>query len=450
MTERQIIHLNNRLGFGISEKALDQFSFQEFIKQLHTSQAYQEEMTFGDLEDLNLRSFRMGNREEILKSTREYMSKMRSAWMGQMIHSPYPALEKINLFWHHHFACEIKNPVFARAYSNMIRKNSLGNFRDLLKGVSQSAAMIAYLNLRQNKKGSPNEDFARELCELFTLGFNTDYTEDDVKEIARAFTGWSHNFDGSFRLRRRLHDKGSKSIFGQQGNYDGNEVIDLILEKRSCATFIARNVYEYFVSANHIESHIEELGEVLYNSDYDLRKMFIHLVEASWFYNEEHIMSRIKSPIEFLVSMGRQFNLNHEDERAWSYLQKALDQTLYRPPNVAGWKVNRQWINSNSLTLRLRLPSVLLADGFIEMNLRPELDEMIKAKVKGNKGFKLLKSFNSDWDLFFQNNPGGNYKLTLLNNSISPQASKALAKLGSQGDQEKVIQLMSLPEYQLS
>lgn len=450
MEARHIIHLNNRLGFGISEKELDQFNDKDFKLNLHPSQVYQEKMTFGDLEDLNLRSFRKGNREEILKSTREYMSKMRSAWMGQMIRSPYPALEKINLFWHHHFACEIKNPVFARAYSNMIRKNGLVNFRDLLKGVSQSAAMIAYLNLRQNKKGSPNEDFARELCELFTLGFNTDYTEEDVKEIARAFTGWSHDFDGSFRLRRRLHDNGSKTIFGQQGNYDGNDVIDLILEKKSCALFIARNVYEYFVNAQYNEAHIQELGQVLYDSDYDLRTMFIHLAEAQWFYNEENIMSRIKSPIELLVGMGRQFNLEHEDERAWSFLQKALDQILYRPPNVAGWRVNRQWINSNSLTLRLRLPSVLLADGFIEMNLRPELDEMIKAKVKDNKGFQLLKSFEADWDLFFSNNPGGNYKHTLLNDRISPQASKALASLGSQGKKEKVIQLMSLPEYQLS
>jgi hypothetical protein len=178
--------------------------------------------------------------------------------------------------------------------------------------------------------------------------------------------------------------------------------------------------------------------------------MFTHIITAKWFYDDKNIMVKIKSPIELLVGLSRQFKIESEDHRPWIFYQRAMDQTLYRPPNVAGWKVNQDWINSNSLALRLRLSSIILADGYIDLDLKPELDEMAIKKRKDSKGVQALKNFSVDWDYFFANNPNGTYKSIFFNDKISNQALKTLAKEKSKNLQEKVIQFLSLPEYQLS
>jgi uncharacterized protein (DUF1800 family) len=380
--------------------------------------------------------------------SREGLKNLNVRWIRKMIKSTTPALEKINLFWHHHFACEINNPVFARSFSNTIRTHSLGNFRDLLLGIAQSAAMIAYLNLRQNKKQSPNEDFARELCELFCLGIDQEYSEKDIKEIARAFTGWGHDQKGDFLFRKRLHDFGPKIIFGKKGDHNGEDVIDLILEKRTCAVFIAQNVFEYFVNPVTNTDHINELADVLYNAGYELKPMFEHLVESDWFYAEQNIMCKIKSPLELIIGLSRPFQLDTNQDEAWIIYQKVMNQILYRPPNVAGWKVDREWINSNSMALRLRLPSIILSDGYIDLDLKPALDE-VSMNNKPQKGLNLLKSFSPDWAYFFRENNVDQLTELFFNSTLSPQAKKTIHKNQADSNEEKVIQMLSLPEYQL-
>jgi uncharacterized protein (DUF1800 family) len=452
MENYQIIHLAQRFGFGVSSRELATFKSHGSVKGLLSQPLSLVKKI--DLSSLpfSREEIRKGNSEQrrkIAEWSRKEMGNLNVSWVKSMIKSDNPLMEKINLFWHHHFACEIKNPVFAIHFSNHIRSHSVGNFRELLIGIAKSPAIIAYLNTRQNKKQSPNEDFARELCELFTLGVDRGYDENDVKEIARSFTGWSHNFKGEYMFRKRLHDFGEKNIFGRKGNFSGEEVIDLILEKRECATFIAGNVFEYFVNASPDQNSIQELADILYDSDYDLKKMFQHLIAAPWFYEDQHIMAKVKSPLEFLVGLGRLFQLESDNELSYMVYQRIFNQNLYRPPNVAGWKVDKEWIDSNSLSLRLRIPSVVLAQEKIDLPLRPELDESPMMEKRKQEGLKAIQNFKADWQYFNKNNEEEDLLENLFNNRLSSIAVNTIEKIRNRPFKQKVIQLFSIPEYQL-
>ena len=174
----------------------------------------------------------------------------------------------MTLFWTNHFVCQNNQIQFIQQYHNTVRANALGNLGDFTKAVAKEPAMLAYLNNKQNKKGSPNENFARELMELFTLGQNQ-YTEKDIKEAARAFTGYNNDYKGNFVFRKRQHDHEPKTFFGKTGNFTGDDIIDIILEKKECATFICKKIYAYFVNDKINEQHINEMISVFYK-DYNI------------------------------------------------------------------------------------------------------------------------------------------------------------------------------------
>src|SRR5690242_935193 len=186
-----------------------------------------------------------------------------------MINSEAQLREKMSLFWHGHFACRILNIFFQQQLINAIRQNAFSDFGTLLRNVSKSPAMLSFLNNQQNKKQHPNENFAREVMELFTIG-RGNYTETDVKEAARAFTGWGTNPQGEFIFRRAVHDDGTKSFMRRTGNFDGDEVLNIILERRETASFITSKIYRYFVNEEPDEKHISWLASRFYESRYDI------------------------------------------------------------------------------------------------------------------------------------------------------------------------------------
>jgi uncharacterized protein (DUF1800 family) len=198
------------------------------------------------------------------------VATINAEWLSRMANPQESALlERMCLFWHGHFACDIKSGGLAASYLNTIRKHALGRFGDLAKGIAREPAMIRYLNNQQNRKQSPNENFARELLELFTIG-RGNYTEQDIKEAARAFTGWSSNFDGTFRFRRFAHDYGSKTFMNRTGKWDGDDIIDIILEQRATAEFLAAKMYRYFVNPGDDPQHIAQIANHLYDSGYHI------------------------------------------------------------------------------------------------------------------------------------------------------------------------------------
>lgn len=379
-------------------------------------------------------------KREIRKERRQQTKTLNYLWFKRMMQKDKGLQEKMTLFWHGHFACRtIDNPYLTLEMNNLLRENALGNFKNLLFAVSKSASMIGYLHLKQNKKGKANEDFARELCELFTLGRDIDYTEKDVSEIARAFTGWRTDEYGKHLINERLHDSGEKTIFGKTGNFGGEDVLNMILENKHTADFIATKIYRFFVCEAVNQNHVQELSKVFFESNYNISTLMKHLFLADWFYESKGQL--IKGPIEFLVGLGKLFDLKFPHQKAIQGIQHYLGQVLFDPPNVAGWAGGRQWIDASRFALRIRLASLILNRGYVMDELSPELDAMIAKKQK-KKDFKFYEAVN--WDSFWKKNQDANIFELLIRNE-----NNELKENHNEPDIKTVIHLLSTPDFQL-
>ena len=392
-----IQHLFWRAGFGLSHqqwevrqnwsipKAVD-FLFQEARNsriQLATTpfdNALQKRVK--ELSKREIAVLRKEQRRLVHQQNIDWLLAMRQGGESDL-------LQKMTLFWHGHFACTSKVGSLANNQLLTLKKHALGNFKDLVIAVAKDPAMIRFLNNQQNRKNSPNENFARELMELFTIG-RGHYTEQDVKEAARAFTGWSSNLKGEFVFRARQHDYGTKTFMGQRGDFDGKDIIDIILAKPATATFICRKIYRYFINPKVEEQRVQELANIFYKSDYDIAHLMRTIFQSDWFYAPENQLVKIKSPTEFLAGMIRQIDLQVNNKVALFGIQKALGQTLFNPPNVAGWKGGKSWIDNATLMLRLNLPQVIF--NAAEINVKEKDD--LEGKGRGKRLRKLDASVN--------------------------------------------------------
>jgi uncharacterized protein (DUF1800 family) len=362
MTLQEIVHLYNRVGFGIS--SIEANNLQSKSRTQIVSQLFEASQSATPLEiDLSelrasLKGLNLKDRKKIrslIKDSVKKVHKLNIAWLYKLGNTEQLLSEKMTLFWANHFVCHDKNIIHFQQYQNTLRTHALGNFKDFVIAISKEAAMIKYLNAKQNRKQQPNENFARELMELFTLG-RDQYSEKDIKEAARAFTGWSHDLMGNFRLRKRQHDYEEKTFLGKTGNFTGEDIIDIILQQKQCAQFICEKVYRYFVNDQLDTSRVSEMTDIFYK-DYNIENLMRFVLTSDWFYDKKNIGTKIKSPVEFLIGMHRVVPMQFEKERELVYLQKLLGQHLLFPPNVAGWKGGKNWINPNTMMLRLRFPS---------------------------------------------------------------------------------------------
>jgi uncharacterized protein (DUF1800 family) len=404
------------------------------------------------------------------KQSREDLKNLSLAWLNQMVNTPAQLREKMALFWHGHFACRNNNVYFQQKLLGAIRTNALGNFGDLLRAVSKSAAMLAFLNNQQNRKQHPNENFAREVMELFTLG-RGNYTEQDIREAARAFTGWGYNLDGEFVFRPRLHDDGKKTVFGKSGRFDGDDVLNLLLEKKETALFITRKVYRYFVNEEEDASHVHWLADRFYQSHYAIDALMRDIFTSDWFYDEKNIGTRIKSPVELLVGIRRTLPMQLDNEAVQLLLQRVLGQLLFYPPNVAGWPGGKNWIDSSTLMVRLRIPQLIKDDDSIYITPKTDDDQQMGMKenfdrfrVTQNRrtkqeGFQI--SARVDWAAYArQLDELARPQLftglahALLSTPAGSVTETTLAGMISRASREEYIKtvtiaLMSTPEYQL-
>lgn len=446
-------HLLLRAGFGanLSQiKNLDQVSLTEIWKKLATNDPLipiQLKEAGPDFDYQQLSKMDAEMKKEIQKKNRRSNLEINLKFLNQMVHSEDQLREKMAFFWHGHFATRVVNSRFNLQLLNTIREKSLGNFGDLLKAVSQSPAMLQFLNNQQNKKGHPNENFAREVMELFTLG-RGNYTEKDVQEGARAFTGWSFLPDGSFFERPRQHDFGPKTFLGKTGNFDGNDALNIILEQKGTAKFIVTKIYKFFVNEKINPGIIEHLSDQFYDSKYDIKKLMTEIFTSKWFYNEENIGAKIKSPIELMAGIMRTLPMELEKPENLIVYQKLLGQMLLYPPNVAGWPSGNSWIDSSTLMLRLQIPQIW--SGLRPLELEAKTDDDVEMGLKNNqmrnKGFK-NPNIIIDWNLVestFKNKSISDYLLQTKssNEKIIDQFSDSSLKL-------KIINVMSTPEFQL-
>lgn len=276
-----------------------------------------------DLDAAGKRKVREKNRDDI--------KNLNLYWLNEMVGTDAQLREKMAFFWHGHFASRNINIFFQQQLLQVIRRHALGSFRDLLHEVSKSAAMLNFLNAQQNKKDHPNENFAREVMELFTMG-RGHYTEQDVKEAARAFTGWGANIKGDFVFRRFQHDAGIKNVLGRSGAFEGEDVLDILLDQKQTARFITQKIYRFFVNENVDTEKTEWLADRFYKNDYDLSRLMEDIFTSDWFYDEKNIGTRIKSPIELIAGMQRMLPMHLENEEALLLVQRVLGQLLFYPP----------------------------------------------------------------------------------------------------------------------
>ncbi|MET1055678.1 MAG: DUF1800 domain-containing protein [Pedobacter sp.] len=465
-----IKHLYNRAGFGISYPDLHQLSKKRRSKVVDT--LFEPRQPAADLSVLSKEDFlaqqallatlgakkeqtpeEKQQREDITKARNEKSRELNINWIQQMMATQRPFLEKMTLFWHGHFACRANQPFYAQQLNNIQRTNALGSFKTLLMEVSKSPAMLDYLNNQQNRKGKPNENFSRELMELFTLG-RGQYTETDIKEAARAFTGWTYNKNGEYEFNPRVHDEKQKTFFGQTGMYDGEAIIDLILAKPETATFICRKLYIFFVNDTPDENHVKELAGYFYAQQYDIAAVMKKMFNADWFYAKENTGNKIKSPVEFLVNMSREFYVSYNKPQVLIQLQTSLGQYLFNPPNVAGWAGGKNWIDSSSLMLRMKIPSLVLNDGILDFNGKadPEDEAVIalnrRAKPKPAKSYVNAKA---DWDKFLADLPKDMKQAELATFLLQPAIGQKISNLVDQNVNLKntAIAVTSMPEYQL-
>lgn len=393
------------------------------------------------------------------KQSVEDIKNLNLTWLNEMINSEAQMREKMSLFWHGHFACRVINIFFQQQLLNIIRENALENFGDLLREVSKSPAMLSFLNNQQNKKQHPNENFAREVMELFTMG-RGNYTEEDVKESARAFTGWGYNLRGEFMERPFLHDNGNKTFLGKTGNFNGDDIVDILLQQKQTAKFITQKIYRYFVNDTPDFEKIESLANSFYQSNYDIKKLLTEIYTSNWFYDDANIGSHIKSPVELLAGIRRLIPMELDKPEVQLLFQRALGQILFYPPNVAGWPGGKNWIDSSALMLRMRIPQILTAaDDFV---IKPKDDDDTMMGMEGVDKKAKARQINSsvDWIAItkvFDKIPRDNLMQNISDivlqtkNKINKDILDKYVDKDSRDAYIKttMVELMSTPEYQL-
>jgi uncharacterized protein (DUF1800 family) len=285
-------------------------------------------------------------------------------WVYCMWHTPHPLREKLTLFWHDHFATsddKVQSPPLMFRQNSLLRRHSLGKFGPFLQAISKDPAMLVWLDSNRNVKGKPNENYAREVMELFSLGVGN-YTEKDIREAARAFTGW-HTERGDFTFVAAAHDGGVKTVLGQTGAWDGGDVVRIVLQQQAAACFLVRKLYRFLISeaADPPAALLEPLCESFRKSDYDIAALVRTMLASRIFYSAHAFRQRVKGPVEYVLGAVRAVYLRlGEGDRDFRPLPTqalavriaAMGQRLFAPPNVKGWPGGRAWLNTSTMLER--------------------------------------------------------------------------------------------------
>lgn len=383
-------HLLNRAGFGVPEErvaALAAMTPKEavaslidipgrtgpepapgFVVPVEEAFGYRRELR--GLPDEERRK----KQQEHQRREREAVQELTAWWVERMSVSEHPLEEKMTLFWQGHFATsaqKIKASSSVYHYNDTLRRHALGDIKALAIAVGQSPAMLVYLDNARSTKAKPNENWARELMELFTMGQGA-YTERDIKESARAFTGWAFNQNG-FIYRENQHDFGEKTFLGQSGPFDGWDVIDIIFEQPATSRFLSRKLLTYFVQEDPAETLVEAFAESLRANGYVLKPSLAALFESEAFYSEAAMGGLIKSPAHFVTQLAHDLQLDPLPVSHMTRAMAGLGQNPFMPPNVKGWDGGRAWINANTLLTRYNLP-VQLASAAAERGTRKTMN----------------------------------------------------------------------------
>lgn len=294
------------------------------------------------------------------RAERESVQRLKGWWIQRMRVTPRPLEEKMALLWHGHFATsaqKVKPSQHNYEMYEVFRTHGTGSFKTLVTEVGQSRCMLRYLDNDRSTKKKPNENWARELMELFTLG-QGQYTEDDIKESARSFTGWST--DGrEFRFNVANHDTGTKTFLGQTGDFDGWDIIDVLHEQPALGNFICGKIWKYFAAEELDRDTVAGMADTFRTNQYELKPVLRQLFLSEAFYSDGVVGTQVKSPAQLVVELTHDLGLTTVPPNAMVRAMASLGQDILQPPNVKGWDGNRAWINANTLLIRYNLPEDL-------------------------------------------------------------------------------------------
>ncbi|MFT3882243.1 MAG: DUF1800 domain-containing protein [Gemmatales bacterium] len=283
--------------------------------------------------------------------------RLRAWWLDVILNSPHPLEERLTLLWHNHFATsnsKVQNVGSMYRQNELFRRHALGRFDQLLHEVSEDPAMLVWLDTVANKKGKPNENYARELMELFSLGVGN-YTEQDIRQAARAFTGWGIKND-RYHLNANEHDDAEKNVMGKSSAYGGHDIVKLCLDQTACARFVARKMFRHFISETlqPDDALIEPLAARFRDSQYDIKALVSTILRSNLFFSPEAYRARVKAPVEFAASLIHMLE-GRVDSLQLAELLDPLGQRLFAPPSVKGWDGGPNWLNSTTMLLRHNL-----------------------------------------------------------------------------------------------
>lgn len=366
-------HLLRRAGFSGTLEEIDRLTV------LGREEAVDHLLNYEQVDDSTMEK----GLEKYIQSQNLNLTQFRPIqiwWLYRMIYTKRPLLEKMTLFWHGHFATAIKKvsiPPLMLQQNQMLRRLALGSFETLVLEVAKDPAMILWLDNNTNIKGAPNENFARELFELFTLGIRDPitgqpaYTEQDIKEAARAFTGWTIR-RGQFYFNASQHDDGEKRVLGRTGNLNGNDVVAFACAERSTGRFIVKKLWEFFAYPTPEPHIIEALADVYFASKYNMKAVMRALFLREEFYSEQARFANVKGPVELVVGAMRQLQADYNIRVLPGFLS-LMEQDLFNPPDVSGWDGDLKWINTATMLVRYNFANaVVTARGGNTGTFKPE------------------------------------------------------------------------------
>ncbi len=366
--QQSAAHLTRRAGFSASPAELESLVEKGFLATLDELIAYQNIDDSAMEAGLAARNFRLSRTNQNGIQIADPVG-INQWWLYRMMHSRRQLLEKMTFFWHDHFATSVGEIRFVKntgqpllmVQLDLLRQHALGNFKEMVHQIARDPAMLIWLDNFINFNESPNENWARELLELFTMGVDQ-YTQTDIEEAARAFTGWTLNRRArayNFIFVERLHDFGSKTFLGKTGTFDGDDIIDIIFEQEVTAEFIARKLWEFFVYPNPSDQLVRDLGRTFRDSGYETSVLMRAIFRHPEFFSDRAYRALMKSPVEMVVNFMREMEL--DDPTYLPFYLFNMNQLLFFPPDVGGWTSGVGWVNTSTLLFRYNFFNIMLA-----------------------------------------------------------------------------------------
>ncbi|GFZ81898.1 hypothetical protein GCM10008018_29500 [Paenibacillus marchantiophytorum] len=361
-TNKEVVHLLLRAGFGATQEeiaACVSHGPEETVRRLIAGESVLAQTTA-------LIPF-----DQLTADGKKALDPLQLAdqqmyWLYRMVYSEAPLVEKMTLFWHGHFATanyKVNDVTLMVQQNTLLRKYAMGKFQELLLAISQDPAMMIWLDVNRNKKGKPNENYAREVMELFTLGIGH-YTENDVKEAARAFTGWTYDKkENKVAFNPKQHDNDAKQLLGEKGNLDSADAVDIIVHQKTLSTFLATKLLKYFATDIPSESWVQQIAAHIVNKA-TIGEVLHELFLSAEFYEEKYRMALIKTPADYVAGILKALQLSVSKGHAQAL--RKMGQELYSPPDVAGWRGGTSWLNTNTLLARYQFAESIAK----QMNLK--------------------------------------------------------------------------------